>query len=170
MRRFDGYWKPSQPYLDEIIYQIILDSQSRRLALQTEQVQLSQANDIEPLDIPQFESLPKFQVVKTGWEMFAPLSWIEVNQRYDVLKDARFRRVMAHAIDRNFIAQRLWFNPAKAATSPIASGTRYHDPNARLPEFNPRAATELLDAMALRPNAQGIRHSVKLLSLPYGEV
>jgi peptide/nickel transport system substrate-binding protein len=170
LRRFDDYWKPGQPYLDEIIYRIIPDSQSRRLALQTGQVQLSQANDIEPFDIPQFESLPNFQVVKTGWEMFAPLSWIEVNHRYDVLKDVRFRRAMAHAIDRNFIAQRLWFNTAKAATSPIASGTRYHDPNARLPEFNPRAAMELLDAMGLRPNAQGIRHSLKLLSLPYGEV
>ncbi|MFN7000471.1 MAG: ABC transporter substrate-binding protein, partial [Elioraea tepidiphila] len=170
MRRFDDYWKPGQPYLDEIIYRIIPDSQSRRLALQTGQVQLSQANDIEPFDIPQFETLPNTQVVKTGWEYFAPLSWIEVNQRLDVLKDVRFRRAMAHAIDRNFIAQRLWFGTAKAATSPIASGTRFHDPNARLPEFNPRAATALLDEMGLRPNAQGVRHSVKLLTLPYGEV
>jgi peptide/nickel transport system substrate-binding protein len=170
LRRFDQYWKPGQPYLDEIIYRVIPDSQSRRLAMQQGQAQLAQANDLEPFDIPQMETAPNLEVIKTGWEAFAPLSWIEVNQRLDVLKDVRFRKAMAHAIDRNFIATRLWFGGAKPATSPIASGTRFHDPAARLPAFDPRAATQLLDAMGLRPNAQGIRHSVKLLSLPYGEV
>ena len=33
MKKFDDYWKPGQPYLDEIIYRIIPDSQSRALAL-----------------------------------------------------------------------------------------------------------------------------------------
>ena len=33
LKRFEGYWKPGQPYLDEIIYKIIPDSQSRALAL-----------------------------------------------------------------------------------------------------------------------------------------
>lgn len=170
MARFDGYWKPGQPLLDEIIYRIIPDSQSRRLAMQQGQALLAQANDLEPFDIPQMEAAPNLQVIKTGFEAFAPLSWIEVNQRLDVLKDVRFRKAMAHAIDRNFIAQRLWFGTAKPATSPIASGTKFHDPDARLPAFDVRAANQLLDAMGLRPNAQGIRHSVKLLTLPYGEV
>lgn len=170
MARFDGYWKPGQPYLDEIIYRVIPDSQSRRLAMQQGQAQLAQANDLEPFDIPQMETQPNLEVIRTGWELFAPLSWIEVNLRLDVLKDVRFRKAMAHAIDRNFIAQRLWFGGARPATSPIASGTRYHDAAARLPAYDVRAANQLLDAMGLKPNAQGIRHSVKLLGLPYGEV
>lgn len=170
MRRFDQYWKPGQPYLDEIIYRIIPDSQSRRLAMQQGQAQLAAANDLEPFDIPQMEAAPNLEVLKTGFEVFSPLTWIEVNQRLDVLKDVRFRKAMAHAIDRNFIAQRLWFGAARPATSPIASGTRFHDPNAKLPAFDIKAATALLDEMGLKPNAQGIRHSVKLLTLPYGEV
>ena len=39
--RNDTYWKPGQPYLDEIIYRIVPDSQSRALALQTGQVPVS---------------------------------------------------------------------------------------------------------------------------------
>ena len=35
MDRYDGYWKPGQPYLDTIIWRIVPDSQSRRLALET---------------------------------------------------------------------------------------------------------------------------------------
>src|SRR5882757_6884856 len=62
MKRFDDYWVPGQPYLDEIIYRIIPDSQSRALALQTGQVQLTQANDIEPFDVPRFRALPNLEV------------------------------------------------------------------------------------------------------------
>jgi peptide/nickel transport system substrate-binding protein len=170
LRRFEQYWKPGQPYLDEIIYRVIPDSQSRRLAMQQGQAQLAQANDLEPFDIPVMEAAPNVEVVKTGWEAFAPLAWMEVNHRLDHLKDVRYRKALAHAIDRNFVAQRLWFGGAKPATSPIASGTKFHDADARLPAHDPRAAMQLLDAMGLRPNAQGIRHQVKLLSLPYGEV
>ena len=67
------------------------------------------------------------------------------------------RQAISHAIDRNFIAQRLWFGVGKPATSPIASTTRFHDANVRLPAYDPRAAQQLLDAAGLRPNAQGVR-------------
>jgi peptide/nickel transport system substrate-binding protein len=46
LKKFDGYWKPGQPYLDEIIYRIVPDSQSRALALQTGQVLMSASGDI----------------------------------------------------------------------------------------------------------------------------
>lgn len=170
MRRFDDYWKPGQPYLDEIIYRMMPDSQSRRLAMEQGQAQLAAMTDLEPFDIPQMEALPHLKVIKTGIEFFSPVSWIEVNNRLPVLKDVRFRKAMAHAIDRDFIAKRLWFGAAKPATSPIASGTRFHDPASKLPAFDLNAAKALLDDMGLKPNGQGIRHTVKLLSLPYGEV
>jgi peptide/nickel transport system substrate-binding protein len=168
--RNEQYWKQGQPYLDGITYRIVPDSQSRGLALQTGQVQMTSSNDIEPFDVPRFQQQANLQVAQNGWELFAPLSWIEINNRLDNLKDARFRRAMAHAIDRNFIAQRLWFGVGKAATSPIASSTRFHDPAVQMPGFNPREANALLDAMGLRPNAQGIRASIKMMQLPYGEV
>jgi peptide/nickel transport system substrate-binding protein len=170
LRRFEQYWKPNAPLLDELIFRVVPDSQSRRLAMQTGQAQLAAANDLEPFDLPQFEQAQNVRVVKTGWEYFSPLAWIEVNHRVTPLGDPRFRRAIAHAVDRNFIASRLWFGAAKPATSPIASGTRFHDPAARLPEFNPRTAAGFLDAMGLRPNAQGVRASLKMITLPYGEI
>jgi peptide/nickel transport system substrate-binding protein len=170
MDRFDGYWKPGQPYLDSIIWRIVPDSQSRRLAIETGQVQLTTSGDVEPFDVPQLRTRPNLEVRVDGWEYFAPLSWIELNHRVAPLGDPRVRRAIAHAIDRNFIAQRLWFGVGKPATSPIASATRFHDPSVRLPNYDPRAATQLLDAAGLRPNAQGVRATIKHLVLPYGEV
>jgi len=170
MDRFDGYWKPNQPYLDTIIWRIVPDSQSRQVALETGAVQLTSSGDIEPFAIPGLRARPNLEVRTDGWEYFAPLSWIETNHRVAPLADVRVRQAISHAIDRNFIAQRLWFGVGKPATSPIASATRFHDPSVRLQAYDPRAAQQLLDAAGLRPNAQGVRTSIKHLVLPYGEV
>ncbi|MBV1798633.1 ABC transporter substrate-binding protein [Siccirubricoccus sp. G192] len=170
LERFDDYWKPGQPYLDAIIYRIIPDSQSRRLAIETGQAQLTQANDIEPFDVPQLRSRPNLEVQTTGWEYFAPLSWIELNHRVKPLDDMRVRQAMSMAIDRNFIAQRLWFGIGKPATNPIASTTRFHDATVKLAARDLRAAAALLDAAGLRPDAQGTRFTIKHLVLPYGEI
>jgi peptide/nickel transport system substrate-binding protein len=170
LQRFDGYWKPGQPYLDEIIYRIVPDSQSRALALQTGQVLLTQASDIEPFDVPRFREQANLTVDTKGWEYFSPLSWIETNHRVKPLDDKRVRQAISHAIDRDFIVQRLWFGVGKPATSPIASTTRFYDPASKLQAHDLRAAMQLLDAAGLKPNAQGIRFTVKHLVLPYGEV
>ncbi|MBL8671543.1 MAG: ABC transporter substrate-binding protein [Alphaproteobacteria bacterium] len=170
LRRNEDYWKPGQPYLDEIIFRVVPDGQSRALALQTGQAQLAAFNDIEPFDVPRFRAMPNMEVTSRGWEYFAPLSWIEINHRVKPLDDPRVRQAMSHAIDRKFILDRLWFGVGKAATSPIASGTRFHDPSVKLQAFDPRAASGLLDAAGLKPGADGVRFSVRHLPLPYGEV
>ena len=170
MDRNENYWKPGQPYLDTIIWRIVPDSQSRQVALETGAVQLTTSGDIEPFAVPGLRQRPNLEVKTEGWEYFSPLSWMEVNHRAGPLGDARVRRAISHAIDRNFIAQRLWFGVGKAATGPIASTTRFYDASARLPGYDPRAAQQLLDAAGLRPNAQGVRATIKHLVLPYGEV
>jgi len=170
MERFDGYWKPGQPYLDAIIWRIVPDSQSRRLAVETGQALMSTTNDIEPFDVPQLRQRPNLDVRTDGWEYFSPLAFMEINHRVQPLGDARVRRAMSQAIDRNFIAQRLWFGVGKPAFNAVASTTRFHEPEAKVAPFDPRAAAQQLDAAGFRPNAQGVRFSLKHLVIPYGEV
>ncbi len=170
LERFADYWKPGQPYLDAIIYRIVPDSQSRRLALETGQVLLTQGSDVEPFDVPALRSRPNLDVSVKGWEYFSPVAWIELNHRVKPLDDVRVRQAISMAIDRNFITQRLWFGVGKPATNPIASTTRFHDASAKIAGYDVRAAAALLDAAGLRPNAQGVRFTLKHLTLPYGEV
>jgi peptide/nickel transport system substrate-binding protein len=168
--RFEDYWKPGQPYLDEIVYHIVPDSQSRALALQTGQVQLTAANDIEPFDVPRFREMKNLEVNTGGWEYFSPLSWIEVNNRVKPLGDIKVRQAMSMALDRNFIVNRLWFGVGKVATSPIASTTRFWDPAAKLQPHDPKGAIKLLDEAGYKPGTGGVRFSIRHLVLPYGEV
>jgi peptide/nickel transport system substrate-binding protein len=171
MKKFDQYWAAGEPYMDEIIYNIIPDSQSRALALETGKVQLTQANDIEPFDIPRFKAKPNLEVELRGWEYASQLSWIEINHRVKPLDDIRVRQAISHALDRNFILNKLWFGIGKVATGPIASTTRFYDPKvAKLQAYDPNMAKTLLDAAGLKPNAKGVRFTIKQLALPYGEV
>lgn len=170
LERFDEYWKPGQPYLDAIIYRVVPDSQSRRLALESGQVQLTQSNDIEPFDVPQMRARPNLEVQTTGWEYMGPLMWMDFNHRVKPLDDVRVRRALTMAVNRDFIAQRLWFGIGKPATGPFHSATRFYDASAKAPAYNVEAAKKLLDEAGLKPNGQGVRFTIKHLSLPYGEV
>ena len=168
--KFDKYWKPGKPTIDEVVYRIIPDSTLRGVSLQTGQVQLAAFNDIEAFDVPRFRAEPNLDVSIAGWELFAPLSWIDLNLRVKPLDDARVRRALSMAIDRAFILNRLWFGVGKVATSPIASSTKFHDPSVRLPAFDVAAANRLLDEAGHPRKADGTRFELKFMTLPYGEI
>jgi peptide/nickel transport system substrate-binding protein len=170
LQRFEGYWKPGQPYLDEIIYRIIPDSQSRALAIQTGQVMMAQESDIEPFDIPRMEKQANLTVTTKGWEYFSPLCWIEINNRVKPLDDARVRQAISLALDRDFITKKLWFGLNKPARGPVSSTTRFFDTALPALAHDPKKAMALLDEAGLKPNAQGVRFTIKHLVLPYGDV
>ena len=170
LTRYEKYWAPGEPYLDQIIYQIVPDSQSRSLALETGKVQLTAASDIEPFDVPRFRAKPNLTVSTAGWEYFSPLSWMEINHRVKPLDDARVRQAMSLAIDRDFLVQKLWFGLGKPARGPVASTTRFYDPALKPLPHDIKKAIALLDEAGLKPNAQGVRVTLKHLVLPYGEI
>ncbi|MCK8786328.1 ABC transporter substrate-binding protein [Roseomonas sp. NAR14] len=170
MERYEGYWKPGKPYLDGILWRIVPDGQSRRLAIESGQVVMTTATDIEPFDIPALRAKPNLAVTTAGWEYFSPLFWYDLNQRVGPLADKRVRQAMSMALDRNFIVQRLWFGLGRPATGPIASTTRFYDATAKLPPFDVAKAKKLLDEAGHKPGAGGMRFALKHLIPPYGEI
>jgi peptide/nickel transport system substrate-binding protein len=96
--------------------------------------------------------------------------WVEINHRTKPLDDVRVRQAISMALDRDFILKRLWFGIGKVATSPVASTTRFHDPNVSLAPYDVAKANALLDEAGLKPDANGVRFKLKHLTIPYGEV
>jgi peptide/nickel transport system substrate-binding protein len=170
LERFERYWKPDQPYLDAIVYRIVPDSQMRAVAMKSGEAELAQEDDIEPFDAGRLKAIPSLALDSGGWEYLAPLVWMELNHRIRPLGDQRVRQAISHAIDRDLLVRRVWADMGRPATSPIASGIRFHDPAAKLQEHDPRRAAALLDAAGLMPGNDGIRFSLRHLVLPYGEV
>jgi peptide/nickel transport system substrate-binding protein len=167
--RNENYFKPGLPYLDEIYFRVILDASTRVIALESGEVHLASFTDIEPIFIPQLSKNPALEVTHKGYEFLAPLSWLEINNRAKPLDDRRLRQAIMHAIDREFLRDKIWFGQAKVATSPISSVTNFYDPTVPKYDYNPRKAEALLDEMGLKRGASGIRAKFKFLQFPYGQ-
>lgn len=168
--RNELYFKPGLPYLDAVIYHIIPDGASRAVALENGTVQLSQWTDLELFDAQRLAKLPKLTMTTKGYEYFAPIMWLEMNNRNAPMNDKRFRQAVMHAIDRNFIKDRILYGYGKVATGPINSKTKFYDSKVKTYEFSVAKAIALLDQMGLKPNDKGVRATLRLPVGPFGEM
>ncbi|WP_441276600.1 ABC transporter substrate-binding protein [Tardiphaga sp. 172_B4_N1_3] len=167
--RHEGYHRPGEPYLDEIIYRAIPDGASRTVAVEQGKVQLTQWGDIEFFEVPRLSKLPNYEVSTKGYEFFAPHQWIELNNRIKPMDDKRFRQAVMHAIDRKAMLQRIYFGLGKLATGPISSKTRFYDKNVKTYDYSVDKAKALLDEMGLKPGPDGKRVTLRYLISPVSE-
>lgn len=169
LERFEDYWQESLPAIDEIYFHILPDASARAVALETGQVDFAGPDTVELFDIPRLLELDHLEGTQKGSEFQSPMTWIEINHRNPPLDDKRFRQAMMHAIDREFIRDNIWGGYGVVPNGPIASTTRFHDSGIQPYPHDPDRARALLDEMGLEPDADGVRASVSLLPLPYGE-
>ncbi|MBP2228425.1 peptide/nickel transport system substrate-binding protein [Azospirillum agricola] len=167
--RNEAYYKAGLPYLDGITFRVIPDAASRSLALESGQVQQTQYSDVEPFEVPRLKTLANLELSTKGYEFVAPMSWLEINHRVKPLDDKRFRKAIAYAIDRKFIRDKIWFGLGRVPTGPINSVVKFYDPKVTTYEPNIEKAKALLDEMGLKPDAKGVRATVKIMPMPYGE-
>jgi peptide/nickel transport system substrate-binding protein len=151
------------PYLDEIYWHIIPDAASRAVAYETGKVDVVTAGSVEFSDIPRLQALPNSCSTGKGWELFAPHSWIWLNNRGGMTAKKEFRQAVMYSIDREFIRDVVWGGYARIASGPISSKTRFHTPDLPKYDYNPDKARGLLKAAGY--NGEVIR----LLPMPYGE-
>jgi peptide/nickel transport system substrate-binding protein len=167
--RNDDYWAPGKPYLDEIYFSIIPDAQTRAQAFESGQVDALIQNDVQPIDVPRLRDLPGVSFTTDGFERWSPTSLMEFNLRKPPMSDVRFRRAVYLALDRDFIADTVWYGLAQAATGPLPSPSPFKDMKVTQYPYNLDAARHLLDEMGLKPGPDGVRVSVRLAPQPYGE-
>jgi peptide/nickel transport system substrate-binding protein len=168
--RNDNYFRKPEPYLDAIVYQIVPDGASRALALEEGDVQLTQWTDVELFDARRLCADPKLTMTTRGYEYFAPIMWIDMNNRVAPMNDKRFRQAVMYAIDREFIRSKILYGFGRIATGPVNSRTRFYEPNVKKYDFSPVKAAALLDEMGLKPDAGGVRARLSLVVAPYGEM
>ncbi|GHU05650.1 peptide ABC transporter substrate-binding protein [Alphaproteobacteria bacterium] len=165
----ERYFRKGLPHLSEIYFQIIPDSSSRLLALETGEADLASFSDIDCAFMPQVTANPLFDVTYKGYELAGPLAWMEFNHRVSPMGDKRFRQAVMHALDRDYIAHAIWFDQAAPATGAFNSSTRFYEPDTKRYPLDLEKATALLDEMGLKPDEKGVRANLKLLGLPHGE-
>ena len=169
--RHDEYFKPGQPYLDELIFQVVPDAGQRVVALETQKVHLAAFSDIEWFEVQRLKAMPHLELTTKGYEMYAPVSWLDMNHSRKPFDDPRFRKAMMHAHDRQFMRDKLFFGLGRTANGPINSVTQFYDEKALTTyPYDLKKAEALLDEMGLAKGAGGMRAKVEMIVMPYGEV
>ena len=76
---------------------------------------------------------------------YSKLTLLIMNDRSKFFEDARVRRALAHAIDKQTLIDITHEGQAQAAEGPIFRASWAFDPNVNRPTFDPSAASALLD-------------------------
>lgn len=157
------YYIKEKPYLDEVIYHIIPDGASRAVAYETGTVDILPGGSVENFDIQRLAALPNTCTTEKGWEYFAPLSWLWLNNRKAPMDNPKFRQAIMYAMDREFAKDVLWNGYGKVATGPFSSKLPFYK------DTDPKYAYDPEKAKALLKEIGYDGKPLKLLPLPYGE-
>jgi peptide/nickel transport system substrate-binding protein len=162
--RNEDYWDKKQPYLDRVMIRFWRDAASRAAALESGELDLATLNPVPPSDLPRFAKDPRFVVEKKGYENSNWISTIEFNTRRPITANAEVRRAMLYAINRQFIADTVYYKLAKPAVAPMVSyNTTYFTDDVPKYPFDPAKAKSLLDAAGY-PMKDGSRFSIDLVA------
>lgn len=169
--RFDDYYKPGKPYLDEMFFHIIPDAGQRVVALETQKVHVAAFSDIEWFEVQRLKKMPFLELTTKGYEMFAPVSWLDMNHSRKPFSDVRFRKAMMHAHDRVFMRDNIFNGLGRVANGPINSVTQFYDDKALVKyPYDLKKAEALLEEMGLTKGPGGVRAKIEMIVMPYGEV
>jgi len=160
MERNELFWgRPG--YLDEIIWRVMPEAETVKLALSTGEItywQYPSGNDFEYLDTLEdvaYTFFPSLRIV--GFQFNANASAIA---RWPWLGDVNVRRAFAHALDVPAIIDSAWGGAAYESHTwvPIGISGYFNDEaNARFPEYDPDEAERLLDEAGYPRGSDGWR-------------
>jgi ABC-type transport system substrate-binding protein len=150
MKRNPNYWQPNLPYLDEIVYRVVDDINTRATMLSAGDVDI--AREVSFPDAQRFKSTQGIKVQEAvGSRQYV----IYINTRR--VTDFRVRQAMNYAVDKDALIRNVMLGNGKPATvflfGPRVSG---FTPTAGFP-YNPDKARALLDEAGWRVGPGGIR-------------
>lgn len=161
------YWVEGQPRLDKLIIRWWREPASRAAAFETGQVDIGVSNPVPLGDIKRLQASPNLVI---RFETDATPLGLHFNVKGPVTSDVRVRRALLHAVDRQFIADTIYYGLAKPAVGPIlSSNTLYFNPDLPSYPFDPKKAEALLDEAGYPRKADGKRFRLNLLASGWSE-
>ncbi|MCG5212785.1 ABC transporter substrate-binding protein [Streptosporangium soli] len=140
--RNPAYWRTGLPYLDEIEFRILPDSQTRAQTLE--------AGGIDAMGTTRDDDITKFGAMKDAYGvrrvagMGAPEYTFMLNTAKPPFDDIRVRKALAHATDREAFATTLRAGLTEVADGPWSKDSKWYVPGADYPAFDLAKATALI--------------------------
>jgi peptide/nickel transport system substrate-binding protein len=138
VRRFAGYWGPA-PWLDRIVFQVVVDARQRLIDLESGSVDL--ATSILPDEQPFVQLHPDLVLHSTSGDDVSYLAFDMLRPPFD---DIRVRRAASYAINKEPIVKLAYQGRALSADGPLPpTSWAYHAPRTTY-GYDPAAAKRLL--------------------------
>ncbi|CDX57190.1 Extracellular solute-binding protein family 5 [Mesorhizobium plurifarium] len=168
LTRNDAYWGKDEPYLDEIVYQVLPDRTSAAAALEAEEIQLAAFSAVPLADLDRISKVPGLKVITKGYEGLTYQLVVEINHRRKELADLKVRQAIAHAIDKDFVVKTIFLGYAATATGPVPKNDpQFYTAEVPTYAFDVAKANALLDEAGYKRADDGKRFALKLLPAPY---
>jgi len=140
VRRNDNYWRDGYPLLDGIVFRPIPDSTERRRSLETGDLDIMETN--AAADIADLEESGEYRVYLDSegetTEMTAMLNAARLP-----FEDPVAREAVAHAIDREAIAEEVYGGRFEAANGLFRPGSPWYQEDVAWAAYDPELAAEL---------------------------
>jgi len=173
--RNNDYWRTGKPYLDRVVVRFVPDASTRTVLLEKGEAHLAGFNAVQYADTRRLANIPILDVSTRGYQMYSLVEAMPLNTTRPPLNNQIVRQALSYAVDRQFIADHIYFGFATPATGLIhsnfaASGLYSSDVrNYNVPD-RIDIANRLLDEAGLPRKADGIRFEMTLdTGANYGE-
>lgn len=150
--RNDSYWG-EVALVDEVIIRIVSGSEAQRALLERGEADL--VLQLALTELPFVQGLPEFEVVPiptfANWQF-----WL--NNQHEALSDVNVRRALAHALDRELIAETLLGDLVEPHEAVLPPNHWAHNAEVVTYPYDPAEAERLLDEAGwTRPSAGAVR-------------
>jgi peptide/nickel transport system substrate-binding protein len=161
LRRNPNYWRPGKPLLDRVIYRIVPDQGAISAALETGEVDA--ATGVGLADLGRLGKLPQLRIDDSYDAYLNNAAFLEFNLENPILAKPEVRKAIAHAIDRNFIKDNVFYRRSSVVDSPVpAVLANYYDDSTFHYPFDLNTANRLLDEAGYPKQADGQRFALRI--------
>ena len=164
LERNPDYFRRGRPGVDRLVFRIFPNPSMSIAAL--EKGEVDYVGGVPGADADRLRETPGIVVVSgtggSGGSICQDVLIPNITRR--PFSDLRVRRAFAHAIDKRFIVDRVYFAQGTPATGPISHLLAWaYTPDTRQYPHDPAAATKLLDEAGLRPGPSGERFAITFI-------
>lgn len=137
-----SYWRKGQPYLDEIEFRILPDSQTRAQTLEAGGIDAMGTSRDE--DVVKYGGLKDAYTVLRAQGMAIPEVFFMLNTAVKPFDDIRVRKALAHATDRKAVIQTLRGGLTEEADGPWSKDSPWYSDSGNYPAYDLAKAQALI--------------------------
>ena len=157
MKANDSYWR-GRPYLDTFVYKVVSDAVAIANQLKTGELDVGQPDLSQWDSLATAQNLNRKSVQTPNFEYYPTQLDTSKSKAAAFFSDVKVRQALLYALNRQQVADKIYFGQAKVADSSIGATNWSHiTPKDHQYPYDPKKAEQLLDAAGWVKGSDGIR-------------